>query len=164
MSLIADYLRLRLGEPCGAVTPDAPHLPSLLKGLQAAEMAACARLARLPPAQLAGRLEFARTLDWSPVTRLLATTSRVRLLASGPGLAIADIAAMFAPGRRTDDDNAPVIAFLSGDALDRELAGLRARGVEVLAPWAELPACPPQDIASDLFPQLVSFCGAVPPG
>jgi hypothetical protein len=161
VSLVDDYLRLRLGEARGPVTADAAHLPSLLDGLEAAEIAACARLGRLPPAQLAGRLAFARELDWSPVTRLLQGAPRIRLLASGPGLAIADIAALYLRGRRTDDPLAPVVAFLSGDSPVDELVALRARGVPVLAPWAELPACPPQDVASDLLPQLVSFCGAI---
>ena len=62
MSLVDDYLRLRLGQPRGRVSPDHPDLDDLLTRLQDAEHTACASLGRLPPAQLPGRLAFARTL------------------------------------------------------------------------------------------------------
>lgn len=156
MSLVDDYLRLRLGQPRGPVTPDRADLDDLLTRLEIAEREACARLGRRPPAQLPGRLAFARTLDWSPLADLLAA-SPIRLFATGPGLAIADIAALFLPRPPTNDENAPVFAFLQDGTEPEALAALRRRGVRVLAPWTELAACPPQDVASDLFPQLLTF-------
>ena len=160
MSLVDDYLRLRLGQPRGRVSPDHPDLDDLLTRLQDAEHTACASLGRLPPAQLPGRLAFARTLDWTLLTQRVAT-GPIRLIATGPGRAIADIAALFLPEPPTSDPTAPVFAFLQGGEEPDELLDLRKRCIPVLAPWTELPACPPQDVASDLLPHLVAFCGAV---
>ncbi len=135
-----------------------PGIATLLAAFAAAELVFCAATARRPPARLPERLAFAEQLDWSKLSAQLACG--VTYLARGPGRGIAEAAAFLHPPVQ---DQA-ILAFLQHDATrsgtEAWLADCRARGQLVLAPWAELPAPPPQDPASDLLPQLYAFSRA----
>jgi fructoselysine-6-P-deglycase FrlB-like protein len=140
----------------------APGIATTLAAFAAAELVVCAATGRLPPAHLPERLAFAEQLDWSPLAHHL--DAGLTFLGRGPARGTAEAAVSMVSHPAAEPG--AILAFLQQDdtrpKTETWLNDLRAQGRIVLAPWAELPAPPPQDPASDLLAQLYAFSLALP--
>ena len=124
-------------------------------------------------AELPGRIAAALALDWSPLVTLLSSHDRLFTLGRGPGLGIAQEAALKLAETCTIGAMAfsmaeiahgpvtlgyPALAFLQHDEThQRSMEFLAASGLRVIATGRDLPTLPAANPAADLLPMLGSF-------